>query len=221
MNKIVVIAPHTDDETLGAGGYLLKRKSEGDVIYWINVTNVKVEYGYSIEEVKRWNEIIHMVSQKFNFKEVFDLALEPSSLDKMEKSLLISMLRTCLDNIQPDIVLLPFYDDTHSDHRVVFDAAIACCKSFRNPQIKKVMCMEIISETDYAISDRGFLPNYFVDISDYIDEKVEILELYKSEVHESPFPRSVDAIIALAKYRGASCYSHYAEAFRIVKEVER
>ena len=63
--------------------------------------------------------------------------------------------------------------------------------------------------------------SYDDEVSDYIDEKVEILELYKSEVHESPFPRSVDAIIALAKYRGASCYSHYAEAFRIVKEVER
>ena len=98
---------------------------------------------------------------------------------------------------------------------------MACCKSFRTPSVEKIMCTEIISETDYADSDYGFVPNYFVDISEYIDEKIRILAIYNSEVKESPFPRNEEAIRGLAKYRGASCYAHYAEAYRVLKIIER
>ena len=49
MNKIIVISPHADDETLGGGGMLLKHSENGDKIYWINVTNAKKEFGYSDE----------------------------------------------------------------------------------------------------------------------------------------------------------------------------
>ena len=74
MKNIVVVSPHSDDETLGAGGYLLKRKAAGDNIYWINVTNVKCEYGYTIDEVKYWNNAIYKVKDSFDFKDFFQLA---------------------------------------------------------------------------------------------------------------------------------------------------
>ncbi len=54
--KVMVISPHPDDETLGAGGTLLKFKEKGHKLYWLNVTNVKVEYGYSEERVKERNK---------------------------------------------------------------------------------------------------------------------------------------------------------------------
>lgn len=221
MKNIVVIAPHSDDETLGAGGYLLKHKGLGDKIYWVNVTNAKVEHGYTCEEVDAWNHIIQQVKIEMGFEEVFDLGFEPAGLDKLEKSKIVSEIKKVFDNIQPNVVLVPFYNDIHSDHRIVFEAAMACSKTFRCPSIEMILCMEIISETDYAVSDDGFVPNHYVDISEYIDKKIDILQLYDSEISNSPFPRNGEAIRGLAKYRGAACYCHYAEAFRIVKSVER
>ncbi len=221
MIKIVVFAPHSDDETLGAGGYILKHKDLGDEVYWINVTNAKEEYGYTNEEVNGWNNAIEKVNKMFGFTKMYDLGLEPSGLDKMDKRQLIALFRHCIDEIKPNIVLIPFGEDTHSDHRIVFDCVMSCCKSFRCPTVEKILCMEIISESDYAVSDKGFVPNFYVDISNYIDKKIEIAKTYNSEILESPFPRNCESIKGLAKFRGASCYAHYAEGFRIMKEVER
>lgn len=221
MKRIIVIAPHSDDETIGAGGYLCKHRDNGDELFWVNVTNAKIEYGYSDEEVERWNRITSSVKTAYGFKKVYDLALEPSGLDRRDLSNLISNIYSIFCEVKPNVVLLPYHHDAHSDHRVVFDAVMACCKSFRTPSVEKIMCTEIISETDYADSDYGFVPNYFVDISEYIDEKIRILAIYNSEVKESPFPRNEEAIRGLAKYRGASCYAHYAEAYRVLKIIER
>lgn len=221
MNRIIVVAPHSDDETIGAGGYLLKHKQLGDTICWINVTNAAGEYGYQEEDVKIWNRKIEIIKEQFKFDNVFDLALEPSGLDKIEKSRLINLFKDILHKVKPNIVLIPYYNDAHSDHRIVFESMMACCKSFRCPFVEMILCMEILSETDYSTSDFGFSPNYYVDISEYIDRKIEILKIYDSEISSSPFPRSVDAIKSLAKYRGASCYAHYAEAFRMIKFIER
>mgnify|MGYP003303356847 FL=1 len=71
------------------------------------------------------------------------------------------------------------------------------------------------------MSDYGFVPNFYVDISQSIDEKISIMTTYKNEVKESPFPGNVDAIKGLTKYRGAACNVEYAEAFRIIKQIER
>ena len=221
MKTIVVVAPHSDDETLGAGGYLLKHKDAGDLIYWINVTNAKKEYGYSEAEIEYWNKTINNVKERIGFTKIYDLGLEPAGLDKLESSKIVRCIKNVIGEIKPNIVLLPYYGDTHSDHRIVFDAVMAACKPFRCPSIEQILCMEIISETDYAVSDKGFIPNYFVDISDYIDEKLEVLNLYSSEIDESPFPRNLDAIKGLAKFRGASCNVHYAEAFRLLNFIER
>ena len=51
--RILVISPHADDETLGAGGTLLKYKNQGHNIFWLNVTDMKEEYGYTKEKNSR------------------------------------------------------------------------------------------------------------------------------------------------------------------------
>lgn len=221
MKNIVVVSPHSDDETLGAGGYLLKRKAAGDNIYWINVTNVKCEYGYTIDEVKYWNNAIYKVKESFDFKDFFDLGLEPAGLDKINKSEIIQKIKQIFEKITPNIVLLPYYNDIHSDHKVVYDAVMACSKAFRCSSIEQILCMEIISETDYANSDVGFVPNYYVNISNYIEKKLEILRMYDSEISVPPFPRNIETIRSLARVRGAGCYSNYAEAFRLIQYIER
>ncbi len=153
--KILVISPHTDDETLGAGGFLLKHADEGDDIFWMNVTNTKQVYGYSMEDEIQGKEEASRVALRYGVRKFIDLELEPAGLDKYRLSELIQVFSEKMKLIEPDIVLLPYPDDIHSDHRIVFEAAFSCTKAFRYPSIKKILCMEIISETDYALADRG------------------------------------------------------------------
>lgn len=81
--------------------------------------------------------------------------------------------------------------------------------------------METPSETDFAYFEDAFKPNYFVDISDYIDKKVEIAKIYKSEILEHPFPRNERNIRAYATIRGAVIGTDSAEAFVLVKAIEK
>lgn len=77
--------------------------------------------------------------------------------------------------------------------------------------------MEIISETDFGSPSDLFKPNYYVDITDYMDGKIKAIEIYDTELGESPFPRSIENIKAMAMLNGARGGVKYAEAFRLIK----
>lgn len=78
---------------------------------------------------------------------------------------------------------------------------------------------ECISETEFAppLIENSFSPNCFIDISNQMEEKIKLMEIYKSEIGKHPFPRSEHNIRALATFRGATCGVDYAEAFQILK----
>jgi hypothetical protein len=99
---------------------------------------------------------------------------------------------------------------------------MACTKSFRYPFIKKVLMYECISETEFAPAffEKVFLPNYFIDISVFIEKKIEIMRVFESELGNPPFPRSEENIRALAKFRGSTVGCQYAEAFQVVKIID-
>ena len=124
--------------------------------------------------------------------------------------------------VKPEVIYSLNRSDAHSDHRYLSDAVMSCTKSFRYPFIKKVLMYECISETEFAPAffEKVFIPNYFVDITKYIDKKLEIMRIFESELGEPPFPRSLENIKALARFRGSSIGFHFAEAFQVVKIIE-
>jgi LmbE family N-acetylglucosaminyl deacetylase len=96
---------------------------------------------------------------------------------------------------------------------------MAATKAFRAPFIESIMMYETLSETDYSPSHQcTFSPNIFVDITQHMNKKMDILACYDTEFHAPPFPRSLDAVKALATYRGASAYMEKAEAFMLIKQ---
>ncbi|MBD5502348.1 MAG: PIG-L family deacetylase [Lachnospiraceae bacterium] len=215
--RILVVSPHPDDETLGAGGTLLKCKRDGHSVYWLNVTNMKLEYGYSSERINERIAEIEAVKKSYCVDGYIDLGLEPAGLNKYETGHLISLFKESLEKIKPEILFIPYKYDVHSDHRIVCDVIYSCTKSFRAPYINAVLAMEILSETDQAPRENAFAPNIYVDISEHMERKIEIAHKYKSEIKETPFPRNEDAIRGLASYRGAASLYKYSEAFYLVK----
>ena len=134
---------------------------------------------------------------------------------------LISKISSIINKVKPNIIYLPFKGDVHSDHKYIFDAAYSCTKIFRHPFIKKLYMMETLSETEFSLSTKedSFVPNVFVDISEFMDKKIELMNIYESEMGEHPFPRSERNIRALATYRGATSGCDYAESFMLLKEI--
>jgi LmbE family N-acetylglucosaminyl deacetylase len=216
MKKIIVIAVHPDDETLGSGGTLLKHKEDGDEIHWLICTTIeKTDSNFEVREKE-----IKKVDKIYGFKTINNLRLKTTRVDEYSNHRLVKLISDIFNEIRPNIIYLPFKGDIHSDHREIFNAAYSCTKSFRFPFVEKIYVMETLSETEFSPVDgeKNFTPNVFVDISNFIDKKIEIMRIYKSEIGEHPFPRSEKNIRALATYRGASAGFNYAESFILIKE---
>lgn len=220
MLKIVVISPHPDDESLGAGGLLHKHKQIGDEIYWINITDVSIEDGWSAEFVNKRSLQIRDINEEYGFDGFFNLKYVPSKLDNIDNGCLITDIGRCLDEIKPDWIILPNPFDAHTDHRVVYEATMSCAKTFRRPYIRKILVMEVLSETEFDKYGNSFSPNYFVDISAHLDDKIRAVSIYDTEIGTAPFPRNIEAIRALALLRGGMAGCLYAEAYRVIKEIE-
>jgi LmbE family N-acetylglucosaminyl deacetylase len=222
MDNILVIAPHPDDETIGCGGTLLKHKDNGDRIFWMILTSMHHNNEWSVNEIERRKQEIKEVAEKFQFSDVFELDYSAKELDLVPMSEIVSKISKVVNKIHPTIVYLPNPTDVHTDHQVAFKAGYSCTKVFRFPFVKKVLAYETLSETDFSanLSSRPFSPNVFIDISDYIDQKINIMRVYKDQMETRPFPRSEDNIFALATLRGGSSNCYYAEGFQLVKSIE-
>lgn len=221
--KVLVVSVHPDDEALGCAGSILKHKAASDEVGWLIITNVSKENGFSDAQVKNRESEIQAAynALKFDYMENLNyppMGLEPSILGKLVKD-----ISGVFNKYKPEVIYIPNRSDAHSDHRVSFDAIMACTKSFRFPYVKKVLMYECISETEYApaLPEKVFIPNYFVDITPYLKKKVEVLEIYKSEIAPHPFPRSGRNVEALAIFRGATVGVEYAEAFYLLKYIDK
>ena len=216
---VVIISAHPDDETLGAGGTLLKHKSQGDNLYWIIGTQMKKSKQFTEERIILREKEIEKVSKIFGFKRVYQLKYETATLDSNSLTKIIPQISIIFSEIKPNIIYNLNIKDAHSDHRILSEAVFSNTKSFRHPYIQKVLMYECISETEFApqIDDNLFLPNYFVDISNHIDQKIDTMKIYKSELGDHPFPRSIINIRSLSIIRGAMINVKHAEAFQAVK----
>lgn len=217
--KTLVIAPHPDDETLGAGGTLLRRKAEGVEIGWLIVTEITVAAGWDLHRVSQRDEEICRITESFGFDKVINLGFPTTQLDRMPISDIVAAMGTAFKSFEPDEVLVPHPSDVHTDHRVVFNAVAGCTKWFRYPSVRRVLAYETLSETEFGMgTEQGFRPNVFVNIETYLESKLRAMDIYASELGAFPFPRSHDAIRALASLRGAASGFKAAEAFELLRE---
>ena len=219
MSNILFFSVHPDDETLGCGGTILKHKAQGDKIHWVIITNINDSSIWGEERIKLRQKEIGKVAGIFCFDSVTKLEFDTTRLDTIPLNMITERISDCLKIIMPERIYLHNRSDVHSDHKVSFNAIISASKSFNHPYIKQVLMYETISETEFApaLQENAFVPNHFVDITDYLTKKIEIMKAYKSEIKEHPFPRSERNINALATFRGAQCGVEYAEAFMILK----
>jgi LmbE family N-acetylglucosaminyl deacetylase len=222
MNKnIVVVAPHPDDETIGCGGTILRHIAEADEVHWLIMTSMYEDLGFSRERMEIRDREIQSVAQLYGFASVNKLGFPTTKLDTLPFGTIVQKIDEVFKSIQPETVYVPYRGDVHTDHKICFDAAVSSTKWFRQQTIKRVLAYETISETEFGINpdNNGFRPNVFVNIENYLEKKLEILKEYAGEIGQFPFPRSEQAIRALAMLRGSASGTSAAEAFVLLKEI--
>lgn len=220
MENVLVISVHPDDETLGCGGTLLKHKDEGYSLYWLIITNIQIEQGWNFEFVKNRQKEIAEVADLYGFEKVIKLEFPTTKLDEIPLNSIIKKINEAMNQFKPSIIYVNNRSDIHSDHKYAFNAVMSCTKNFRFPFIRRILMYECLSETEFSpvLMENAFIPNVFVDISEFLEKKLEIMSVYKSEIMPNNLPRSYSAISALAGYRGSRIGSNYAEAFMLIYE---
>lgn len=213
MERILVVSVHPDDETLGCGGTILKHLIKGDEVHCLLITKGNEEQSIIWDKVK----------EAYHFSSITELNFPELELMDMSLNQLIPAISNAINSIEPQTIIIPNRSDVHSDHKAVFSAVASCTKAFRYPFIRKVMMMEVISETDFSLPlpEGQFIANYYVDITDVFERKMEVLRLYQLELLPYPQTRNESTIKALNRYRGSLINTEYAEAFMLIKFIER
>ena len=169
--KVIVVAPHPDDETIGCGGAMLRHAKDGDEVIWLIVTCVTPE-AFGQERVASRAAEIKAVAEHLGVKKTIEMGFPTTTLDQVSDGDMIGAFSKVFSEEAPEVVYTPFAGDPHSDHRRVAEAVAACSKWFRYPSVKTVLAYEAISETDAALDVYGprFTPNWFVDISGHLSQ---------------------------------------------------
>lgn len=223
MANILIVSAHPDDETIGAGGTILKHKAAGDNLFWLITTHMAESVGYTATQIKKREKEIDAVAKSLGVKKVFHLKTPTMTLSDEVLNNQVPVIGKIISEIKPETIYLPNRSDAHTDHQLTFQMVISNTKSFRHPYLKKVLMYECISETEFApqLPEKIFIPNYFVDITKHFKNKMKALAIYESEMGKHPFPRSEKNVEALATFRGATAGVEYAEAFQVVKILEK
>jgi N-acetylglucosamine malate deacetylase 1 len=217
--RILVVAPHPDDEILGCGGTLLRHIDEGHEVAWMICTKAPENHQWTKDFLDQRKKDILLVSKAMNFMSTYELNFPATKLDQLSASEIISKMSGIFEEFQPNIIYTAHRGDVHSDHKIIFDCVNACSKWFRYPSIEKLLAYETPSESEFNYkSNQLFHPNTFIDISSYLDKKLEIMSIYKTEIRNFPFPRSLETLEALAKWRGSNSGFIAAEAFQLLME---
>lgn len=218
--KILVIAPHPDDEVLGCGGTISRAIAAGHEIWVCIVTRGAPEI-FEHTFVEQGRAEARAVHAELGVADTLFCDFPAPMLDTIPRHQISDALSGIIDSLVIDTVIIPHGGDIHFDHTIVAEAALVACRPIRGSTVKRVYAYETLSETEWAPpqTNRAFVPNVFVDISGHLDAKVKAMCGYASQIQQAPHPRSVEGIQALATMRGLSIGCHYAEAFMLIREI--
>ncbi len=219
--NVLMISAHPDDETLGAGGTILKHIAQGDKVFWFLAT-AAYKPRYDDDHLKEQERYVEKMCAMYGLEELAWPRFPTTCLDQIPLNDIIPTLAEAVEKFKPEWIYTVGDHDVHTDHAVVNSALMTTIKSFKLPPgLKRIMSYEIISSTDVYPAARSsvFVPNVYSDITGFIDRKLEIMSAVQPEMHEYPLPRSADSIRTLARYRGSTIGVEYAEAFKLILEV--
>ena len=218
FGRTLVIAPHPDDEVLGAGGTLARLSAGGAEVYVAIVTTGRPPL-YSAESVERVNSEAQLAHKLMGVRETFRLGLPAAELRTVSNVELNKSVDDVVSRVAPTTLLVPFPGDIHVDHQIVFGAALVAARPTRSSYPLSILAYETLSETNWNAPyiTPNFTPNTFMPID--IELKLQIMKAYASQVREPPHERSLEAIRALATLRGATINRPAAEGFVLIRQV--
>lgn len=219
--RVLVIAPHPDDEILGVGGTIAKRSNAGDEVYVCVVTKGFPPL-FDQEMIEQGRRECVQADRMLGVRETYFLDLPAVMLETVPRYELNRKIAEVVQKVDPDEVYIPHRGDMQIDHQMVVDAAMVAVRPRGKRYPRRVYAYETLSETGWNIPNttNEFIPTVYEDISGTVDAKIGALSVFRSQLAQFPEARSVGAVEALARFRGATVGVSAAEAFCLIREIK-
>ena len=224
MSKILVVAAHPDDETIGCGGAIARHVSEGDEVGIITLTNgVSARVGANKKDELNRRDAAEKAMNLLGAKWIGQGDFSDNGMDKNPLLEIIKYIEDSKETFYPDIIYTHTPHDLNIDHRVTTSAVLTAFRPQPEESYQEIRLFEEPSSSDFTTESLhgSFAPNLFIDITNFITFKMEALKFYDTEMREYPHSRSYMNVETVAKYRGASVGIPLAEAFQIVRSIQR
>lgn len=221
---VVAVVAHPDDEVLGVGGTLARHAAAGEAVHIIicatglaaRGTATRAEIEALQAQARRAAAALGAAPPRF-------LGLRDNAMDERPLLEVVQALQPHLDELSPKTVYTHHASDLNIDHEIVARAVLTACRPLPGSRIESIYAFETPSSTEWATGGgfHPFAPTRFVDVAAHLPAKIRALECYADEMRAFPHPRSVDAVRALAAWRGATAGLTAAEAFSVLREIRR
>lgn len=226
--RLLVLAPHPDDEVIGCGGLISKVKEDGGEVY-VQMTTVgdttdASPQGFSSSderdaEVARVAELLAWDA----YEVVFRGNIHHLQLDAQPQIAMIEAIETSgscsIRSVRPTIVAIPAPSSYNQDHRAVASAALSALRPgdqglrYQPPGV--VVYEQIADQWNVGWS---FTPTLAVELEEHhLEAKIAAMRAYKSQIRRHPSTRSPEALTAMAYYRGAQFGCERAEAYQVLR----
>ncbi len=225
--NVLVIAAHPDDEILGCGGTMARHAHDGNNVHVMILAEGATSRAQQRDR-EQWREKLATLSSaadKAN-KIVGASSLEmydfpDNRMDSCDLLDVVKVVEQGIEKYQPEIIYTHHRGDVNVDHQIIQQAVTTAVRPMPGSIVKTVLFFEVASSTEWQMPGAApvFQPNWYVDISETLNQKLAALEAYNTEMRSWPHARSIKALEHLAHWRGANIGCDAAEAFILGKHI--
>ena len=225
MKKVLVIAPHPDDEVLGAGGTIAKLVKEGKDVSLLIVTDGSSSQYHNADNL---DEIIEkkkietrLCADVLGIKDIYYGGLPDMKLDSTPHVAINGVIEEVVDKVQPDTVFTHFWGDVNCDHQNVYKSTLVAVRPVLGQIVRELYCYRVPSSTEWTPNkaDTMFMPNVFVDITEVAEQKYEAFSKYRTELRDYPHPRSLQYLRENDRAAGIRVGLLAAEEFLLLRKL--
>jgi LmbE family N-acetylglucosaminyl deacetylase len=222
VNKtVLVVAAHSDDEALGCSGTISKHIEQGDSVHLLFMTDGVASRSGKVNNKKKRLTDAQGVAEILGVDTLTNLDFPDNRMDSIPLLDVVKEIEDKISQVQPEVIYTHHIGDLNIDHQITHKAVITACRPQPGFCVRKIYAFEVLSSTEWQTPGvESFCPNMFIDITDYIDLKKQVLKAYSEEMHKTPHSRSIDNAIRLNAVRGNSVGVDYAEAFILIRMIQ-
>jgi len=217
--KVLVVVAHADDEALGCSGTIAKHIANGDSVHLLFMTDGVTARSGS-KDVDSRLTAAKDAAKILKVNSLTNLDFPDNKMESIPLLDVVKEIESKIEEIQPEIIYTHHIGDLNVDHQIAHKATVTACRPQPDFCVKEIYAFEVLSSTEWHTPGvLPFSPNVFIDITDYINIKKQVLEVYSKEMHQPPHSRNIDNALRLNALRGNSVGVDYAEAFNLIRMI--